>query len=60
MSPLPQGEHFKLAAFGGTMSGVLASIQWQNVLSTVILSILGTFVSFVMSKVLERYTIGNS
>lgn len=60
MHPLPQDEHFKVAAFGGTMSGVMASIQWQNILSTLVLSILGTLVSFMMSKILERYSVPDS
>ena len=52
--PTPQDDHFRMATLGGVVSGFWASIQWQNILSTVFLSVLGAVVSFIMSLVLQR------
>ncbi|MBF0596818.1 hypothetical protein [Faecalibacter rhinopitheci] len=55
LNPIPQDDHLKIAAFGGTMSGFMASIQWQNIVSTVVLTVIGALVSFGMSLFLQRY-----
>lgn len=55
MPPLPQDDHFKVAAFGGTMSGIMASLQWQDILSTIVLTVIGAIVSFMMSLFLQRF-----
>ena len=52
--PLPQDDHFRMATLGGVVSGFWASLQWQNIVSTVFLSALGAVVSFGMSLLLQR------
>jgi hypothetical protein len=55
MYPMPQDEHLKVATLGGVVSGFWASIQWQSILSTVFMTVIGALVSFVMSLILQRY-----
>ncbi|MDM1547194.1 hypothetical protein HX096_04900 [Empedobacter falsenii] len=40
---------------GGTLCGMLASIQWQDIFSTILLSLVGALSSFCLSLLLQKF-----
>jgi len=39
---------------GGTLSGFYASIHWEDVFSTILMSIVGAICSYTVSSILHR------
>ncbi len=55
MNPIPPHDHTKYSVICGTMCGMYASIQWQDVISTILLSLVGALSSFCLSLLLQKF-----
>lgn len=54
INPIPPDNHGKNSMIGGVLCGMFASIQWQDILSTILLSLVGAISSFFISLLLQK------
>ncbi|MDM1551203.1 hypothetical protein [Empedobacter falsenii] len=55
LNPLPPDNHGKNGMIGGTLCGMLVSIQWQDIFSTILFSLVGALSSFCLSLLLQKF-----
>ncbi len=55
MNPMPPHDNTKYSVICGAMCGMYASIQWQDIISTILLSVVGVLSSFGFSLLLQKF-----
>ena len=55
MNPMPPHDNTKYSVICRAMCGMYASIQWQDIISTILLSVVGVLSSFGFSLLLQKF-----